>query len=281
MLLAGIGKLPDTVADRSIIIAMARKRPDEKVRRLRSRDGGELHDLLRKATRWATDNLGAIKLADPNSPEQLHDRAADAWSPLFAIADVAGGQWPDRARKASIELIDGGAAAESAREMLLADLREMFAAEPSGVLFSHEILPALHKREDRPWSEWGKIGKPITGRQVASLLKPLEVKTNQTVRRGAERDKGYHVAWFEDLFVRYLPISVGDIGDKIEKQEIFDIAIGDNKLGLSPKGIAPKPQKTSFVTDITDPESRDDNLPFDDPDDIPLTPPGGPGRIRI
>jgi putative DNA primase/helicase len=40
MVLAGIGNLPDTVADRSIIVTMMRKRPDEKVKRLRARDGG-------------------------------------------------------------------------------------------------------------------------------------------------------------------------------------------------------------------------------------------------
>ena len=208
-LLAGIGKLPDTVADRSITIHMARKRPDEKVRRLRTRDGSELQDLARRAARWAVDNFDAIKRADPEALKQLNDRAADAWSPLLAVADRVGGKWPERARKAAIELSGDDEGAETTREVLLSDLRELFDVEPSGTLFTREIIAALHKREDRPWSEW-KAGKPITGRQVAALLKPLGVKTNQTVRRGIEHDKGYRIEWFEDAFTRYLPLSIGD-----------------------------------------------------------------------
>jgi putative DNA primase/helicase len=231
MLLAGIGKLPDTVADRSIIIGMARKRPDEKVKRLRERDGAELHILCRKAARWAADSIASIKQADPKAPEQLNDRAADAWSPLFAIADLAGGAWPERARKAAMELSGGGESAETTREMLLADLREMFDAEPSGVLFTREIIAALHKREDRPWSEWGKAGKPIAGRQVAGLLKPLGVKTNQTVRRGIDHDKGYRVEWLEDAFARYLPLSIGDTVTNEEIRGSRAESIGDTRGG--------------------------------------------------
>jgi hypothetical protein len=77
-------------------------------------------------------------------------------------------------------------------------------------VFIREILAKLAKRDDRPWPEW-KVGKPITGRQVAALLKPFGIKTNQTVRRGADHDKGYRRQWFDDAFARYLsPLSIGD-----------------------------------------------------------------------
>jgi hypothetical protein len=33
-------------------------------------------------------------------PEGIYNREADNWRPLLAIADVARGQWPKRARKA-------------------------------------------------------------------------------------------------------------------------------------------------------------------------------------
>src|SRR5215472_10078158 len=103
MLLAGIGNLPDTVGDRSIIIEMIRKRLEEKVKRLRACDGKELWVLGRKVARWAADNCDAMSQADPESPERLNDRAADAWLPLLAIADQAGGEWPGRARAAAVE----------------------------------------------------------------------------------------------------------------------------------------------------------------------------------
>jgi hypothetical protein len=286
MLLAGIGKLPDTVADRSIIIAMARKRPDEKVKRLRAHDGDELRHLGRQAARWAADHFDALKLQDPQPPEQLNDRAADAWSPLFAIADLAGDEWPARARKAAIEPSGDSA---GAGEMLLADLRELFIAEPSGLLFTREITAALHKREDRPWSEWAKAGKPITGRQVAALLKPFGIKTNQTVRRDAEHDKGYRVEWFEDAFTRNLSpslLSIGDVGDIVGNTGVFEAPIGDKGDGLSPIETAGMPQKSSFVTEVTDRnlergdkrDNGDDDVPFEEPEPAP---PDGPRRGRV
>jgi hypothetical protein len=203
MLLAGIGKLPDTVADRSIPIEMGRKRSDEKVKPLRASDGDELRRIGRKVARWVIDNLGALREARPEPPTQIHDRAADAWSPLFAIADFAGGTWPERARLAAIELSADGEDAMSSGVLLLADLRELFANQPSGVLFTREILKALHADETRPWPEW-KNGRPITERQLAALLKPYKVKP-RTVRRGIETEKGYRLDWFAALFASYLP----------------------------------------------------------------------------
>src|SRR5262249_49232871 len=106
MLLAGIGNLPDTIADRAITIEMTRKLPEQPVRRLRGRDGGELRDLGRKLARWSIDNIAILQNADPEAPQQLNDRSADAWSPLLAIADTIGGEWPTRARRAAIGLSD-------------------------------------------------------------------------------------------------------------------------------------------------------------------------------
>jgi hypothetical protein len=103
-LLAGIGDLPDTVRDRSIEIEMLRKRTDETVKRLRLRDGADLKDLARKSRRWADDNLENLRNGRPEMPSGMGDRAADAWEPLFAIADLAGGDWPRRSRKAALAL---------------------------------------------------------------------------------------------------------------------------------------------------------------------------------
>ena len=104
LLLSGIGDLPDTVRDRSIEIEMVRKRREEKVQRLRLKDGNDLNVLGRKSARWARDNLETLRAATPQIPSGLSDRAADAWEPLFAIADLAGGDWPLRARQAALAL---------------------------------------------------------------------------------------------------------------------------------------------------------------------------------
>jgi putative DNA primase/helicase len=203
--IAAIGKLPGTIEDRSIKVAMRRRRPDETVARVRLDRLDALVPLARRAARWARDHIDALRTADPDVPAELHDRAADNWRSLLAIADEAGGGWPERARRAAVALTAAGADdAETMCTMLLADLHELFNAEPSGVLFTAEILAALHKRDDRPWPEY-RHGKPITGRQVASLIKEVGVPTNKTVRRpGAKTDKGYRVEWFVDAFMRYL-----------------------------------------------------------------------------
>jgi putative DNA primase/helicase len=201
--LAAIGHMPGTIEDRSIIVRLRRRRPDETVDSLRLDRAGELDALARKAARWAADHKGEFAATDPAMPGGIYNRAADNWRPLLAVADVAGGCWPDRARHAA-ELLarDGAEDGETARTMLLADLRKLFEAEPSGVLFTKKILAALHKDETRPWPEW-KNGKPITDRQLAALLKDLRIKP-MTVRRGSETEKGYKLEWFEDVFVRYL-----------------------------------------------------------------------------
>src|SRR5262249_36593637 len=129
-LLSGIGDLPDTGRDRSIEIEMLRKRRDEQVKRLRRRDGGDLDALGQKSARWASDNLESLRSARPEIPSGLSDRAADAWEPLFAIADLSGGDWPKRARAAAMAL-----SSEHAKEddnlgtMLLADIRAVFGSQ--------------------------------------------------------------------------------------------------------------------------------------------------------
>lgn len=89
--IALIGKLPLTLADRSIPITLQRKRPDETVERFRFDRTETLDTLARKAARWAKDNIGRLADMDPITPDALSNRSADNWRPLLAIADAAGG----------------------------------------------------------------------------------------------------------------------------------------------------------------------------------------------
>jgi hypothetical protein len=202
MALAAIGRLPGTIEDRSIIARLRRRRPDEPVEPLRLDRTKALDVLARKAVRWVADQREALAVADPVMPAGVYNRAADNWRPLLAVADLAGGNWADRARESAVALLSGDEEdSESARVLLLGDLRELFEAEPDGVLFTKGILASLHKNETRPWPEWR--GKPITDRQLATLLKPYKIKPT-LVRRGSDTGRGYELAWFEDAFARYL-----------------------------------------------------------------------------
>ena len=80
---------------------MRRRRPDERVEKFRGdRDFG-LRDINRQAAKWASDHMDALRERDPALPDELHDRAADNWRALVAIADELGGTWPDAARGAA------------------------------------------------------------------------------------------------------------------------------------------------------------------------------------
>jgi len=207
-LLSGIGNLPDTVRDRSIEIDMQRKTRDQKVNRLRRRDGGELHDIARKLVRWVADNMAALRESVPKIPTGLNDRAADAWEPLFAIADLAGGDWPERARKAALALSgDTVTDDEEIGSMLLADIAEIFNKDVSTQhISSADLADALASMMDRPWADW-RNGKAITQNALARLLRPYQIVPG-TIRVGSgpkDTAKGYKLDSFKDAFARYLP----------------------------------------------------------------------------
>lgn len=194
--IALIGNMPATLADRSILVPMRRKRETETVERLRS-GNPDLLELARRCARWVADTgLNA----DPELPAGLNDRAADNWRPLLAIADAVGGPWPEYARKAAA-VLSGGVEDESARTQLLTDFRVLFRERDRWP--SADVVARLVDMEDRPWPEW-KHGKPITTRQVARLLADYDIKP-RVLRLGTGTARGYQRDQFEDAFSRYLP----------------------------------------------------------------------------
>jgi hypothetical protein len=109
--LAGIGKLPDTIADRSIPIIMARRKRGQHVEKFRARDAEVIAKPIAAALEaWAArqQTLARLRNALPVIPDALGDRAADIREPLLAIADTASGEWPGMARSALVELCAGG-----------------------------------------------------------------------------------------------------------------------------------------------------------------------------
>lgn len=204
--IALIGKLPDTLADRSIIVTMKRKTRREATERFRVRKLKELKPLCSQAARWAKENMGALALADPVVPDELDDRGQDNWRPLLAIADLAGGGWPDRARTAAKALSSDDKRGDSEiGVLLLADLRSIFEKLDVDRLASSEILKELVALEERPWSDW-RHGKPLTARHLARLLEPFDIRPE--VRRiGETTPRGYALNdKVRDAFARYLSI---------------------------------------------------------------------------
>jgi Protein of unknown function (DUF3631) len=200
--IAMIGRLPDTLEDRSVSIALRRRRPSEKVHQFRSDRVQDLKQLARKIARWCDDNRQKLTASDPNMGA-LANRAADNWRPLFAIADLAGGRWPEHAR-AVAEVAETAKRDQSKRTMVLSDIRDIFAARPgTDRLPSAEMADVLGAMENRPWSEW-RNGKPITPAALARLLGPFGIAPG-TKRDGQATFKGYLLSDFTEAFATYLP----------------------------------------------------------------------------
>jgi putative DNA primase/helicase len=201
---AMIGKLPGTLADRSIQIAMRRRRAAEKVTSFRCDQVGHFAQLARRVTRWAIDNAARFENADPRMPESVINRAADNWRPLLAIADAVGFEWPTRARNACLVLTADRRGDDSVGAVLLADIRDIFTRRAVDKLPSLMLVADLVAIEGRPWAEWGKIGQPLTQNGLARILDQYEIEP-MVLRIGAKTARGYGIEQFTDAFTTYLP----------------------------------------------------------------------------
>ena len=225
---SGIGRLADTIEDRALVIEMVRRRKDEPCERLRHRT--RFDDIRRKALRFVNDHAEAIRNGNPSLPEALHDRAADNWTPLLVLADLAGADWPEKARQAALALSEGDDGVSlGLNGQLLADIRDVFAAARADKLASKDMAERLAQIEGRPWAEYGKQRRPISTNQLANLLRGFGVSP-RTVRIGNGTSKGYDAAAFIDAFSRYLPghglvkgnsvTSVVNIGESRDSQKV-------------------------------------------------------------
>jgi putative DNA primase/helicase len=201
-LIALIKRLPATLEDRAIVIPHRRRAPGERVEKMRADRLQGLTPVGRKIARWVRDHLEALKAADPDVPDALHDRAADNWRPLFAIADAAGGEWPSRARRAAVTLTagDGDDATPSLGGRLLADIRAVWPThEP--YLATVDLLTRLLTLEGGHWLSFNR-GGGLTGKRLATLLGGYRIKPKQST--DSSRSRGYERTEFTDAWARYL-----------------------------------------------------------------------------
>ncbi len=203
-LIGSLSRISHALADRCIEIRMERKKRDEAVERFRlGRTPGKLLPLKRKIVRWAEDKKSELAQAEPDLPGELNDREQDLWEPLLAIADAAGGEWPERARRAALILCGRGEVdEEDVKILLLNDLHDLFLRKGAESLSTSEILEDLNEMEERPWGGWHR-GKELTARGLADLLRPFKIRPC-TIREGNGTFKGYRLEDFSEAFERYL-----------------------------------------------------------------------------
>jgi hypothetical protein len=206
--MCSIGHLPDTLADRCIVIRMQRKRADEACERLRNL---ETEVLKQQCARFVLDHAEAIAAAKPDMPASLNDRASDIWEPLLTLADLAGGHWPETARKAAVSLSTTAQQSNPIGSLML-DIFVLFASEKVERMFTRTLIDGLMGYSDRPWQEMAGLretmgrqgkGKEITGPWLSRVLRPYGIRP-RTVWIGESSAKGYVLDEMIEIFRRYI-----------------------------------------------------------------------------
>jgi putative DNA primase/helicase len=195
--LVGIGEyVSETVVDRSIRLPMQKKLKAQEVEKFRRYQPEELR---RKCLRWVKDNLDILASCRPAMPGILSDRQEDIWEGLFAIAEAAGGNWPQRTWDASVMQAAGTAEDVTDDLVLLDGLRRFLDENPTEKLPSSEVCEWLNRQED-----WRK-SKGMDQRLLSRKLKPFGINPRNINTGEGKRPKGYLREDVEALFSRYLP----------------------------------------------------------------------------
>jgi putative DNA primase/helicase len=193
--------LPDTTATRCIAIEMKRKLPSETAADFSHMDDSAFATLRRKLARWADDNWEPLARAQPQIPAGFHNRVRRNWWLLLAIAELAGAEWADKARKAASS-IEGVREVGDIEIELLADTKGIFEAENAEEMSTKSLIAKLCEDEERPWAAFSK-GKPITDRQLARMLRRYGIPSEDVYPNGIHA-KGYKRVRFEEAWTRYL-----------------------------------------------------------------------------
>lgn len=198
--LAGIGTsaIPETVADRALMIEMRRMLPNEEILEFESDEVEKYFSPIKeKLQKFATENESRYRELRPDLPrESLNPRARDLWKPLYKVAECAGEEWIKRALLASVALSSGESDPEEASLSLrlLSDIREVFIEEQ---LATKDLIDRLRSLEESPWAYLERFNPSV----LAHLLKNYSVRPKPF---SGGKVRGYYRKSFEDPWSRYL-----------------------------------------------------------------------------
>ena len=195
-------KLPPATLSRCVVVRLKRKRDDELVEKFQHVDDSGLAELRSRLLRWATDNMDALRGAEPPMPDTFGNRRADNWRLQLAIADLCGANWGDKARAVAMA-IEGKTDSRTISVRLLTDIKRIFDEDGGDAILSATLVAKLCEDQSSPWAEISR-GKPLTQAKLARLLEPYSI-ISMKVTAGGVRGMGYARVWFEDAWSRYLP----------------------------------------------------------------------------
>lgn len=204
---AGLHELPDTLAHRSIPIAMKPPLPSDRYQDFDPEEAEPDAEIIRvNLQSWADEEATFVVLTDPRlKPEKLPEldaRGNEIWRILLRIADHAGGDWPARARDAAVELSGGDRVRRdgSVAVQLLSHIRDVFVEER---VTCRDLAERLNGDDAMPYGGWNS-GAGITTRELGRKLSKFGVIA-KTIRSHETRANGYERDQFQDAWSRYIP----------------------------------------------------------------------------
>ena len=198
--IAMIGKVPDTIADRSIVVQMTRKLTTETRAPL-----AELNPAAIKAkcARFALDTSETIARSEKIRGDGLNDRAADTYDPLYVIARLAGKEWEEKLHAAALAISPGAGAKSDAAELLL-DIYSIFLSTGRKKIFTRQLVELLRDEEEFSITSTVLKDPTIDEYKISELLRAYGIKPSPC-RIGKQVARGYTPEDFFDALKRYVP----------------------------------------------------------------------------
>lgn len=150
--------------------------------------GGHLFRMERRVIRWVMDHHFELAVKRPNLDEAGDNFDRDGRSALLAIADIAGGNWPSRARAAmrAVNVTYGDMPIVGSE--LLHDMDKVFRRKQAFSLSSREILTTLNQDKALLWGVF--YPKGLKPRQLAAILRHYGVASaTVTLANGHRREE--------------------------------------------------------------------------------------------
>ncbi|MEV0570647.1 DUF3631 domain-containing protein [Dactylosporangium sp. NPDC050588] len=263
--LAGLaGNMPPTITTRAVTIHMRRRAPGETVEPFREKFAERIAAPIREhLAAWVADVAQDLADAEPKMPAGVVDRPAEVWEALLAVADAAGGQWPDTGRGACEYFVLSTASAPTFGTRLLADMRTLYAGRDR--MPTVELLDALTALEEAPWADLG--GKPLDARRLSRELGRYGVGPSPIRDADGRPTKGYTTypttgnVGLTDAWDRYLPAmsgysgysgySAGQDGNRSESPSVTSVTPQDHVTDVAVTPLTAVTGLSRQVTDVT------------------------------
>jgi hypothetical protein len=225
---AGMGQLPEALADRAIPIILEPLKASASAERVsRSPDHlitcdhpmverfhlhsatAEAKPLRQRLLAWAEAHRPHLQEMLPYNqdafPPNFSPRRQDLCEPLLQLADAIGGEWPARIRQALVGVFEEQSDFDLQPHLqLLADLHQCFFHYGFPERLSTAVLlDWLHALPARPWD----IDGPLSARSLARLLVAFEIRPRLQRNGSARPARGYELKDFLQSWQRHLGLA--------------------------------------------------------------------------